>query len=217
MPTAHATISSTVATLVTSLAMFACSSGEFSSGTTSRSGPNKGKQNSNEQIPVKTLDNEKTETLETDPGGDPSTIPGIQAQKIGVSFEDGTDNDYNDVSICFDAPFKVAPRNGLPPKVVMAAPKGQSVKVYLKSITGRIPTVTIRIFDQNDKMIFEKTKAYSTGANTGNENPVGPFFEAFFPFGSRIYVEYRWLSTALHTDGPGKVLIESNICRNTGI
>jgi hypothetical protein len=155
--------------------------------------------------------------LNNDGGGNALTIPGIQAKKIGVSFEDSTDNDYNDVSVCFDAPFKVdASRPKLPPKVVMAEPKGQRVKVYLKSLTGNIPTVTIRILDSTDKVIFEKSKAYTRKANSNTENPVGPFFEEHFPFGSRLYVQYNWGPNQLNTDGPGKVKVERDICRNTG-
>jgi hypothetical protein len=155
--------------------------------------------------------------LNNDGGGNSATIPGIQAKKIGVSFEDGTDNDYNDVSVCFDAPFKVdASRPGLPPKVVMAEPKGQKVKVYLKSLTGNVPTVTIRILDSTDKVIFEKIKVYTRKANSNTENPVGPFFEEQFPFGSRLYVQFNWGRNQLNTEGPGKVKVERDICRNTG-
>jgi hypothetical protein len=148
--------------------------------------------------------------------GDPETIPGVAATKVGIHFEDGRDNDYNDVSVCFDAPFKIETRPGLPSKVVMAEPLGADVNVYLKSLTGSIPRVTIKIFDANGKSIYEIVRAYTRNANSDTENPVGPFFTFRFPFGSRILVQYEWHSGSLNTDGAGKVKVEPNLCRNTG-
>lgn len=210
---------STQVAIFSLLLQFSCSSADLSGGSNQVARKKNitppGETATKDSPPQKT-DDTKSNDLGADLGGDPTTIPGIQAQKIGVSFEDGSDNDYNDVSICFDAPFKVDARPGLPPRVIMAAPKGQRVKVYLKSITGSIPTLTVRILDQNEKVIFEKVKVYTQPANSNTENPVGPFFEENFPFGSRLYVKFQWGTKSLNTDGTGKVQIEPNVCRNTG-
>jgi hypothetical protein len=193
-----------------------CSAGEFASGSGAAQKVAPKKTVTPDDKSSSSSDGKKDELI-SDLGGDSSTIPGIQAQKIGVSFEDGSDNDYNDVSVCFDAPFKVgASRPGLPPKVVMAEPKGATVDVYLKSLTGNIPVVTIKVLDKDGKVLFEKQKRYTTGANSNTENPVGPFFNFHFPFGSRLYVQYDWPRGTLNTDAAGKVRVEPNICRNTG-
>lgn len=206
------------------LVIGSCSTGEFTSNSGQTQDAKRKLQppttttttTTTNNVPPTINDKPPENNLDSDTGGDSTTIPGIQATKIGVHFEDSSDNDYNDVAVCFDAPFKVDARPGRPPKVVMAQPKGQKVKVFLKSLTGNVPTVTIKIIDSTEKVIFEKTKVYSRKANTNTENPAGPFFEENFPFGSRIYVQYRWGNAQLNTDGPGKVKIESNICRNTG-
>ena len=142
---------------IAALTFGGCSAGEFASGSgAGQKVPPK--KPLNPENKSESSDAEKND-LSTDLGGDSSTIPGIQAQKIGVSFEDGSDNDYNDVSVCFDAPFKVdASRPGLPPKVVMAESKGAIVDVYLKSLTGNVPVVTIKVLDKDGKVLFEKQK-----------------------------------------------------------
>lgn len=200
--------------LLAPISISGCSQSNFAASSTKKPTVTTGTKNDSQatETPTNEL---PSAPIQTD-DGDSSTIPGVEAQRIGVHFEDGKDNDFNDVSVCFDAPFKVAARPGLPPQVVMAQPHGQKVKVYLTSLTGNVPTVTIKIIDSAGKVLFQKAKSYTRSANSNTENPVGPFFEEFFPFGSKMYVQFNWGGAQLNTDGPGKVRVESNVCRNTG-
>jgi len=135
-------------------------------------------------------------------------IAGTTVEKVGISFEDGSDNDYNDISVCFNGHFKVQGT-----KAVMAKPGGEMVRVNIKRLTGAtVVKVQVRVIDETSgSVVFDKDYASQLG-QMGNEVSE----EIHFPFNSRLYARYQWSRGSADTDGTSRVRIEQNVCNNTG-
>jgi hypothetical protein len=141
--------------------------------------------------------------------GNPDTIPGTPTQRVGIHFEDGSDNDFNDVAICFDAPFKASSNS-----YIMAQPEGQRVTVSITRTTGREPNITIKVFGADGTEVGQPV--FVNGLVFGVTKTV----DVFFPFGSKLYAKYEWYGSkagAADTQTLGKhIKIQENVCNNTG-
>lgn len=92
---------------------------------------------------------------------DGSGILGIETQLVNISFEDGSDNDYNDVSFCFEGLFKVDNKS-----VVFVGPVAKDIKVTVKRLTGNYAIYTLKVFDENNTETFSKIAPLATMGQT---------------------------------------------------
>lgn len=134
---------------------------------------------------------------------DGSGILGVETKLVSISFEDGSDNDYNDVSFCFEGLFKVDNKS-----VVFVAPEEKEVKVTVKRLTGHYAIYTLKIFDENNVETYSKESHLATMGQTEVLNiSLKP--------GSKIQTKYD--KAGDYHDLPGsksRVLIDK--CMNTG-
>lgn len=131
-----------------------------------------------------------------------STTLGQEVDVIGVHFEDGGDNDFNDLSVCLKGKFKINGTN------VVSLGK-QTVTLTAKRISGIAHTYSIKITKESGEQIDTFSGTPDAAVEVKHTSKIFP--------GSRLFVETTTAKgTHLDMNTAKRARVELNICRNTG-
>ena len=166
------------------------------------SSDNNGELNSNDEIPPDLFgDGEIANDL--DGGSGFKELPGQETNLVSISFEDGSDGDYNDVSFCFEGVFKVEGKT-----VLYSDREEKTITVTVKRLTGNHAVFTLNTLDDNGDTVYQKSGPLDFQGQTITLNVP-------LKYGHKIKARYD--KAGDFHDMPGsnsKVLIDQ--CKNTG-
>ena len=136
----------------------------------------------------------------TDDGTVISNLPGTPVAKVGIGFEDRTDNDFNDIYLCFQGHFNVNGRD-------IVSNREQTIQAIWGNRAAIAHYVTITITAADGRQLFNQGYQGRSGKDMGS-------IPLTFTKGSRLSVQIRHNSTQ-HTN-ENRARVDLDRCNNTG-
>jgi len=134
-------------------------------------------------------------------------IGGKPVSKVGIGFEDGSDFDYTDVSVCLNGSFFVNSSE------VVAAKDQQSVTINWGNLAKIAHLMTVKVTDIAGIEIFNQSYQGRSKA------PVMPDIALSMPFGSKLTIDLDHGAIQQNDIGgqPHRVQLRQDSCRGTQV
>lgn len=132
-------------------------------------------------------------------------LPGLETRLVNISFEDAGDNDYNDVSFCFEGVFKVEGNT-----VRFADRDEENVIIHVKRLSGKFVNYELKVSDESGTQTYGRQSSLPV---TGAEHQLSVKMN----YGDRIQARYdKSGDGGFHDLGGSRSRVEIDTCYNSG-